>query len=195
MPSERWIFGFRYTETRRLSERELDQARGLASRFSSYRYLRGALAVFLGIDFFFGIALLAGEKHWWAWFVLIGSFVGFFWALSWASAAESTSLLYRRLVRVGEIDEYVRTGRDDRVRRAYRRSHQLMEDSEDEDYVLEPFWKAEEKFEERLLKRVGSAPAIIWTPAGDDVLVRADDAWVSAVYDVPVITLGDGRTA
>ena len=61
--------------------------------------------------------------------------------------------------------------------------------------MLEPFWKAEEKFEERLLKRVGSAPAIIWTPVGDDVLVRTDDAWVSAVYDVPVITLGDGRTA
>lgn len=188
--SNRWIYGFQQTGSRDLTEAELAQAKSLSRRYSRIRYLRGAWAVLLAVGGITGIISLA-HGYWWGWLAIIAGLVGLFVALSWANQAERLSLLLRRTVRVGQVDIFTRVGSNRRVRSVFRAP---FEDGEDAYVSSEPYWEAEEKFEEGIRKEVDHEPETIESPKDDDAIVLISGRWVTQIHEIAVFDLEKGST-
>lgn len=181
---DKWIYGFRRTGKRELSEEERETLKRLGTRKGISRYIRGALSVvvfFVGLS---GIAFASGGARW-GWPLLIAGTIAFFWSLNWANKAERYALLCRRAARVGVVDQFVREEVSEAVRNAYSKPQY-----EDGETVLgQAFWEAEEQFEERLIKLTGKRPVVIETPEDDDVLLTCDGKLVPDAIDLPAVTV------
>lgn len=127
-----------------------------------------------------GVILAAGDRSW-AWGLTIAATAGFFWALGRANRAERLALLFRRVRRVGLVDQYQRSERTDEVWARYRRESEREESTQPGIY-----WAADEEFEERIAKSTGSVQ-FFETPVEDDVILRIEGALVTEVIDVVVL--------
>jgi hypothetical protein len=185
MSTSRWIYGFQYTDCRELTAEEREQANNLARRYSMLRFVRGGFAALSGLVGILGITVAAGGD-WWGWFVIFAGFLGLTVLLTWANRAERLSLLLRRTARVGELDMFIRVGANSKVRSFYRAP--FPED--DEEYIpSKPYWEAEERFEQALLKEAGQEVDTLETPKDDDAVVRVGDRWVRRVHEIAVFDL------
>jgi hypothetical protein len=182
--ADQWIFSFRKTGCRDLTESEQNELRRLARRQSWIRFGWGSVCVLLAIIGFSGIAI-AADRSSWGWAVLVVAFIAFCWVMGYTNRAERLSLLFRRAARVGRVDRYEREKRDAEVWAKYRRDSQL----EDDEHSPQPsiYWEADEKFEEQIKRGLNEQPNSIETPADDDVVIAVEGRFVSTVIDVPVL--------
>jgi hypothetical protein len=185
MSTSRWIYGFQYTDSRELTTEEREQAKNLARRYGILRFVIGGFAALSGVVGILGI-IVASHSTWWGWFVILAGLLGSGVLLAWANRAERLSLLLRRTARVGELDVFVRVGANAKVRSFYRAP---FPEDDDEYIPSKPYWEAEERFEQALLKEAGPKVDGLETPKDDDAVVRVADRWVRRVHEIAVFDL------
>jgi hypothetical protein len=177
--ADRWIYGFRRTGSRELSDEERREFKRLAAICASKRLMLSIAAVALGVCGVIGIVIGAGAG--WGWLVVGAGLIGFIWTLHLAGKAERMRLLFRRASRKGLVDEYVRDQRTAEVWASHRKANADEEEPPSQPFV---YWEADEKFEERLEKMVGQQPSVIETPTDDDVVITVERKVVTQVVDV-----------
>jgi len=157
----------------------------MSKRLLWQRYLRGALPVLLFLSAVAGI-LIAADGHHWAWLLVVGGTIAFFFGLNWANQSEILGLLLRRSLRVGRVDQFERNIAPISVRRAYG----ALADIEDDNGPASPmsdYWLNEERFEVRIAKAEKRQPERFETPIDDDVLLSIDGRWVEEVINAPSV--------
>lgn len=150
----RWIFSFRSTGTRELTDEERSFVRRQAHKLRVRRACLGVLSLLAFLGAFACLLIATGD--------LRGFLVGFFalviggiWILVHASRAEVQALLLRRALRLGVVEEFRRVPEDDTVGRLWRE----REWSADSDETTVPaHWREEERFEEQLAQVTGRNP-------------------------------------
>lgn len=179
--AELWIYSFRKSGKRELTDDEKAALGRLARRKSGVRFAWGAVAVLLALIAILGI-ILAADARPWGWGLFLASTIAFFYAIHFANNAEKLNLLYRRSARVGVVDEYVRTERTEHVRAQY-----IREVMEEESSQPSCYWQADERFEDRLLKTCGKRADWLETPADDDVVITVGGQTCREIIDVPIL--------
>lgn len=165
---------------------EIVQLQGMAKKLLRQRYIRGAVPVLLFLVAVTGIAIAADGRRW-AWLIVVGGTIAFFFGLNWANQAETLGLLFRRSLRVGKVDHFERSIAPISVRRAYG----ALAEIEDEDGPAGPvgdYWLNEERFEERIAKVVKRQPERFETPIDDDVILMIDGRWVNKIINAPSVS-------
>lgn len=159
----------------------------LLSRSGSLRLAYGALAVIDGVSGVFTIAAAAGGNYLW-WGVFAALVVGFFFLLSVASAKEQLALLYRRSIRKGKVDRYNRAARRPTWPADFSCDGSAGSVAEDPEAMdRQPYWYAEERFENRLRAYGSQHPGFIETPHEDEVILLVEGKLVREVIDVEIL--------
>jgi len=196
----RWIFQFRSTGKRPLSEAERVSLERDIRRIRTGRTVKkvaswGIFAIGLW-SFWAALQVAAGYGMATLIIALIGFAVG-----STDFDSERRALLYERLLRIGEVERFERVEGDGTVRELWslpvRPSAFERREAEDEDELKEEFWpqetpiwgvfwEAEERFEKSLEKLAGRRPDWFETASDDGAIVFVEGVRPDSFLDARI---------
>ena len=190
----RWIYGYESRGFRSLTDRELRDLERAAKRANRVTRWTAISSILLGAISLMSIAALASEPRF-AFPVFIGLVVAFLWLFSRVAPCESRTLLYRRAIRIQEVEIFERSEVPERVRFLVGRDH-LGDDDEtgvesDQPSESNSYWLKEEKFISQLLKHRGEVPQTIETVGRDGIVLLVQGKLVQRVILSPLVTVED----
>lgn len=187
----RWIHEFRSSGERALTVQEYEAIARRASRLSAKRYLLGTLSVLLFFVALVPLAIATAGPSW-VWILAIPIAVLACYCLSWANAAEKLSLLHRRALRLGSVEEFHRVRGDETARRMWA-SVGLQEAKDEAEHEDEPlilptneYWRVDEKFEESLKHTAGGKVETFTAVGRDGAILFVEDRPVRTLMEPPV---------
>lgn len=172
----KWVYSFRRERSRELSAEEITVYRRAARH---RRLIAVAIAIAAIADFIvsLGFVVVAADRQPGAWIGVIVGCIAFFWIWAKAGDAERTALLFRRVARKERVDVFVARTRPEKPRFD-------LGDPDEEEWLPNPYWEMDEKFEELLVRICGHRPEWFETPEGDDVLLTVEGERVKKAHDV-----------
>lgn len=177
----RWIFEFRSTGERPLSEAEQSLLLGALSRFrirgAVFEAVSGAFFVLALVSFWAALQFAGGYGA----ITLVCTILGF-GARSPISDSRRRGMLYRRQLFLGTVERFERVPGDQTVRDLWHRPVHCADFLEEQDReegefepqekpIWGPFWASEQQFEEALSKTIGRRPDSFETVGQDGVVV------------------------
>ena len=190
----RWIFSYQSRGFRSLTDQELRDLKRASQRASMVTRWTAVSSALLGGISLMSIAVLASEPRF-AFPVFIALVIGFLWLFSRVSPCEARTLLYRRAIRVREVEIFEKAEAPDQVRFLLGKddwSDNDEEDNEPEESVISTsYWLKEEKFISQLQNESGEVPKIIETIGRDGVVVVVQGNIVRRVISSPLVTVND----
>lgn len=195
----RWMFSYRSTGFRSLTDRELQE---IGSQYRRARWATTLVAlgtVLMGAACLIGIGL-ATERPSVGVPIFIGVVIAFLWVFSRVSVFEGRHLLYRRAIRVREVEIFERSAVPDRVRILLGKAlEQPAEDDGDsvdqltgEDSVSSSrYWYREEQWFSHLIKQNGSLPSTFETVGRDGVVLLIDGKIMKRPVEASIVTVDD----
>jgi hypothetical protein len=191
----RWIYGFRETAARELTEAE---RAALRRRFATARLVAGAFGLLVPVCFVAFVAAISfaverpplGVAA-----VVVCLYLGFK-AFDKAGKQDQLALIYRRAARLGVAQAWTRDTAPPPVREAYTLPPRSPEEEDEEADVTLPeggvsFWEMEERFDRELERALGRPAQWFETIGEDTVVLAVEDKTVTRYIHAPIVSVRD----
>ena len=180
---ERWVYSFKSTGTRTLTEAEIGAIKLKASLSRRKSVSWAVLSVFLGLMIFLSIAE-ATSTAWIGWPLLVFFGVTFCMAFDHVGKNDLLRKLLVRAAREVVVETFVKEVAPDSVRAKYS-AFRASDDAGD--YSGPPFWVAEEDLFKLLTLTSGGPSTTFESLAHDDVLLLVDGKIVNTIQNLHVV--------
>jgi len=173
MPT-RWLMSYRYSESRALTEDEIELLKSSARVNNIKAYAFASVTV---VSFATSIILIAAAATWppLVALVIVSSIIGFA-LLSIANRFQNLALLLGRTVRLGMVDRYRANARPLGFWSPSPNPNAATVYGWEEEAQYGFDWRSDERFELELAKILGRRPEYIETPINDPVVVFVDSS-------------------